>query len=370
MKILVTGHEGFIGKNLVLRLREIPGIEVVGFGRNDELSALNTLVENVDVVIHLAGVNRPEDPRDFERVNVELTKELCMALRKADRKLKFLLASSFQAGQDNPYGVSKLKAENVVTEFAEETSNEVFVYRLPNVFGKWCKPNYNSVVATFCHNISQDLPIQINDSETQLNLVFVDDVVSDFIAAMGSDEKGLTHRVISPEYSISLGDLAGKINKFRASRERLEVDRVGAGLTRALYATYSSYLQPAQFAYELPVNEDARGVFVEMLKTPDCGQLSYFTAKPGVTRGGHYHHSKTEKFLVISGSARFGFRHAVTDERFELTAAGDKPQIVESIPGWVHDITNIGADELFVMLWANELFDKELPDTIASKVQE
>lgn len=368
MQVLVTGHEGFIGKNLVLRLREIPGVEVLSFGRNNELSSLDKLVENVDVVVHLAGENRPEDPRDFELVNVELTKEVCKALQKTDRKIKLLLASSVQVDQNNPYGLSKLKAENIVTEFAEETSNEAFIYRLPNVFGKWCKPNYNSVVATFCHNISQDLPVQINDSETQLNLVYVDDVVTDFIAAMGSDEKGITHRVISPEYSISLGDLAGKIKEFRASRERLEVDRVGSGLTRALYATYSSYLQPAQFAYELPVNKDNRGIFVEMLKTPDSGQLSYFTAKPGVTRGGHYHHSKTEKFLVISGFARFGFRHAVTNERFELTVAGDKPQIVESIPGWVHDITNIGADELFVMLWANELFDKELPDTIASEV--
>jgi UDP-2-acetamido-2,6-beta-L-arabino-hexul-4-ose reductase len=244
----------------------------------------------------------------------------------------------------------------------------VAIYRLPGVFGKWCKPNYNSVVATFCHNKARDLPVQINDASARLRLVYVDDVVNAFLHELQIPTPGLSRPMVSPEYSITLAELSDQIDAFKNCRSTLVSERVGTGLTRALYATYVSYLPVEKFAYSVPAYCDARGVFVEMLKTPDAGQFSFFTAYPGVTRGGHYHHTKTEKFLVIKGHARFGFRHMLTNEVQHIEAHGDQPQIVETVPGWTHDITNIGASEMVVMLWANEIFDRANPDTVASKV--
>jgi UDP-2-acetamido-2,6-beta-L-arabino-hexul-4-ose reductase len=235
------------------------------------------------------------------------------------------------------------------------------------VFGKWCKPNYNSVVATFCHNVARDLPIRVDDPTARLTLVYVDDVVRRFISLMdGADaapnDDGF--EVVAPQYTTTVGDVARLIHSFRDSRQNLMTERVGSGMVRALYATYVSYLPPEAFAYSVPMYQDPRGVFAEMLKTPDCGQFSYFTAYPGVTRGGHYHHSKTEKFLVIKGQARFKFRQMHTGETHELTTSGEKAEIVETAPGWTHDITNIGNDEMIVMLWANEVFERQRPDTI------
>jgi UDP-2-acetamido-2,6-beta-L-arabino-hexul-4-ose reductase len=242
------------------------------------------------------------------------------------------------------------------------------VFRLLGVFGKWCKPNYNSVVATFCHNIARGLPIQVNDPSATVRLVYVDEVVSAFIAALDSPNAGCARGVVHPEYAVTLGELASQIRAFNNCRTTLETERVGTGLVRALYATYVSYLPNERFAYEVPQHTDPRGVFVEMLKTPDCGQFSYFTAHPGVTRGGHYHHTKTEKFLVIKGEALFRFRHLLTNEIVELHMSGVKPEVVDTIPGWVHDITNVGSGEMVVMLWANENFNRERSDTVASKV--
>ncbi|WP_126455623.1 UDP-2-acetamido-2,6-beta-L-arabino-hexul-4-ose reductase [Sulfuriflexus mobilis] len=368
MRVLVTGSRGFIGKNLVVRLGELSGFEVEQFSREDELSALSEKVQRVDAVVHLAGENRPRDVADFEKGNATLTALLCVAIQATGRKIPLILASSIQAELANPYGQSKRAAEQAVEQFALQTGNPAVIYRLPNVFGKWCKPNYNSVVATFCHNIAHQLPIQINDPSAQLQLVYVDDVISEFLSALESMAKGMRWGEVAPDYSITLGELASQIQDFKNCRSTLVSERVGSGLVRALYATYVSYLPPSRFAYDLPRYGDERGVFVEMLKTPDCGQFSYFTAHPGVTRGGHYHHSKTEKFLVIKGSARFGFRHVVTNETYEILTSGDVPQVVETVPGWTHDITNVGEDELVVMLWANEIFDRAHPDTIACEV--
>lgn len=282
--------------------------------------------------------------------------------------MPLLLASSIQAERDNPYGRSKRAAEGAVEALAADTSSPCVVFRLPGVFGKWCRPNYNSVVATFCHNIARGLPIRIDDPAASLRLVYIDDVVDAFIAALEAPEPGLQTGTIAPEYAATLGDLAERITSFAQERETLFVERVGAGLTRALYATYLSYLPPDRFAYDVTAHGDARGVFVEMLKTRDSGQFSYFTAHPGITRGGHYHHTKSEKFLVLKGTASFRFRSLQTDECVEIRTSGDRPQVVETVPGWSHDVTNIGSDELIVMLWANEVFDRERPDTMASKV--
>ena len=369
LKVLITGADGFIGKNLTVYLGEKPGYSVLKFVRGDAETKLVELLSVADAVIHLAGENRPQDEQAFRDVNVGLTASICAELEKQKRPVPLIFASSAQAELDNAYGKSKRDAEQLVSKLAAHGRNPVTIFRLPGVFGKWCKPNYNSVVATFCHNVARGQSIEIHDVSKLLRLVYIDDVLEAFASALSNQERGkVTRAEASPEYSISLGELATAIRSFPECRSSLLVERVGAGLIRALYATYVSYLPPDKFAYDVPQYADQRGVFVEMLKTHDSGQFSFFTAHPGVTRGGHYHHTKTEKFLVIKGEARFKFRNLVTNELVELHTSGDKPQVVDTIPGWSHDITNVGQDEMVVMLWANENFDRERPDTIASKV--
>jgi UDP-2-acetamido-2,6-beta-L-arabino-hexul-4-ose reductase len=368
VKILVTGANGFIGKNLMLHLGERDGYEPMGFTREHSILDLAHLVSWADAIVHLAGVNRPIDINEYSEGNAELTKSLCNLVASSGRNIPLIIASSIQADLDNPYGQSKRAAEVAGEGLAKSTGNSVAIYRLPNVFGKWSQPNYNSVVATFCYNLAHDLPIQINDAAAVLKLVYVDDVVEDFISSLENVLPGLAWREVSPAYEVTLGALAAQIEAFQNSRSSLISESVGRGFTRALYSTYLSYLPPAKFAYEIPKYGDDRGVFVEMLKTKESGQFSFFTAHPGVTRGGHYHHSKTEKFLVIKGSARFGFRQILTNESYEIVTSGDTPEVVETVPGWTHDITNIGGDEMVVMLWANEIFDRDHPDTVAAKV--
>jgi UDP-2-acetamido-2,6-beta-L-arabino-hexul-4-ose reductase len=375
-RVLVTGANGFIGKNLVVRMRELQRFAVIEFGRDDAPEALSSLLAQADAVVHLAGENRPFDEAAFTKVNTGLTLVLCDVLaaeqQRSGRQLPLVLASSAQAERDSPYGQSKLAAEQAVQKLSADSRHPAVIYRLPGVFGKWCKANYNSVVATFCHNIARGLPVQINDPAASLQLVYVDDVVTSLVAAVDAlllpDAAGVSQGVVAPLYTTTLGELAAQIQAFGDCRTSLISERVGTGLVRALYATYVSYLPNDRFAYEVQQHADPRGVFVEMLKTPDSGQFSYFTAHPGITRGGHYHHTKTEKFLVIKGTGLFRFRHLLTNERLELTTSGNKPQVVDTIPGWVHDITNTGQDELVVMLWANEVFDRANPDTVAASI--
>ncbi|MCK0505746.1 UDP-2-acetamido-2,6-beta-L-arabino-hexul-4-ose reductase [Aromatoleum anaerobium] len=372
MKVLITGANGFVGRNLQLHLAERRDVEVVCFTRGQDVSALPALLQGVDFVFHLAGINRPQDPHEFVTGNVDLTQALCEAVCAAadsgGKRVPIVYTSSIQAARDNPYGQSKRRAEEALLAAARSHRLPVHVFRLPNVFGKWCRPNYNSAVATFCHNIARDLPIHINDPAAPVTLVYVDDVIERFVQLMdgadaAADADGFA--TVAPQYTTTVGELARLIRTFRDSRDTLMIERVGTGLVRALYATYVSCLPPEAFTYTVPQHGDARGVFVEMLKTPDCGQFSFFTAHPGITRGGHYHHTKTEKFLVIRGEARFRFRHMQTGETHELVTRGDKAEIVETVPGWTHDITNIGSDEMVVMLWANEVFDRARPDTYA-----
>lgn len=370
MKVLITGANGFVGRNLQLRLQERRDVQVVCYTRDQQVGQLADLLQGVDFVFHLAGVNRPQDPKEFTTGNADLTRDLCQAVasvaRSTGRPIRVLYTSSTQAAQDNAYGRSKREAEEVLLKAGQDPLVPVHVFRLPNVFGKWCRPNYNSAVATFCHNIARDLPIQVNDPQAAMTLVYIDDVIDRFVQLMdgaGPMTGGDGFETVQPQYATTVGDLARLIQAFRDSRGTLVTERVGTGLSRALYATYVSYLPVEAFAYDVPQYADKRGVFVEMLKTPDCGQFSFFTAHPGVTRGGHYHHSKTEKFLVIKGRALFRFRHMKTGQTHELQTSGDKPQIVETVPGWTHDITNAGAEEMVVMLWANEIFDRARPDT-------
>jgi len=370
MRILVTGANGFIGKNLIAHLGERADTDIVRFTREQSVEELTSLIENVDFVFHLAGINRPEHPSEFAEGNRDLTARLCEVIAQSGRKIPVVYTSSIQAELDNPYGVSKREAEDALLKLHENEGVPVYIFRLPNVFGKWARPNYNSAVATFCNNIVRGLSIQINDRDAEIRLVYVDDVVEQFLAIMDGSPAETPFSDVAPVYRITVGDLADQLYRFRDSRDNLISERVGTGLTRALYSTYLSYLPKENFTYEVPKYGDPRGVFVEMLKTPDAGQFSFFTAHPGITRGGHYHHSKTEKFLVIKGEACFRFRHILTGEYHELNTTGHKPEIVETVPGWTHDITNIGNEEMIVMLWANEIFDREKPDTYACPLTE
>lgn len=368
MKVLITGADGFVGKNLQVRLRERRDVEVVVYKRGDNVADLPHYLKDVDFIFHLAGVNRPQDPAEFISGNLELTQALCTAIQETGKPVRLLYTSSIQAELENPYGKSKRAGEIALRALAKRNGITTHIFRLPNIFGKWCKPNYNSAVATFCHNIGRNLPVQINDPDATVRLVYIDNVVDRFIELMdgaNSAEDVNGFECVAPEYSVTVGELVRQIVEFRENQTSLMIDRVGAGFLRALYATYISYLPVERFVYEIPMYEDSRGSFVEMLKTPDCGQFSFFTARPGVVRGGHYHHTKTEKFLVIKGQARFRFRHLLTGESYERVTYARHAEIVETIPGWVHDVTNTGDEEMIVMLWANEVFDRSKPDTYA-----
>jgi UDP-2-acetamido-2,6-beta-L-arabino-hexul-4-ose reductase len=362
MKILVTGAGGFIGKNLLVHLSENKDFQVTTFLRGESKTALAEKVAQTDFIVHLAGINRPKNESEFVEGNTDLTRNLCEAVKSSGRTIPIIYTSSTQAELNNAYGKSKRQAEEALANI-----NLVYIYRLPNVFGKWCRPNYNSAVATFCYNIAHQIPLQINDPSAVIKLVYIDDVIADFLTVI-KNQPTSGFRTLKTVYQITVGDLAEQLTAFKDCRTSLVIEPVGTGLVRALYSTYISYISPNDFAYPLKKFEDPRGAFVEVLKTKDFGQFSYFTAHPGVTRGGHYHHSKTEKFIVMKGEARFGFKHITTGEVAEIFTSGKEPQVVETIPGWSHDITNVGSDEMIVMLWANEIFDREHPDTITYQV--
>lgn len=352
----------------MVHLRERAGIEVLTFVKGESWQALGEKAAQADFIFHLAGINRPQTEAEFAQGNTDLTQALCDALRASGRAVPVIYTSSIQAQRDNAYGSSKRGAEDALRAFSAASGAPVYIYRLPNVFGKWCRPNYNSAVATFCHNIAQGLPVQINDPAAQIELVYIDDVIAAFLDVMQQTPMPAEYQEVQPVYRISVGALAQQLQTFKDSRANLVTEAVGGGLTRALYSTFITYFTPEQFSYPLVKHEDPRGVFVEVLKTHDAGQFSFFTAHPGITRGGHYHHTKTEKFLVIKGEARFGFRHIDSGARHQHCTSAKSPEVVETIPGWSHDITNIGDEEMIVMLWANEIFDRQHPDTITDKV--
>jgi UDP-2-acetamido-2,6-beta-L-arabino-hexul-4-ose reductase len=371
MKVLITGANGFVGKNLKLYLRERPDIEIFSFLKKDNNSLLFDFANKVDFIFHFAGVNRSSDSKEFIAGNEMLTKNLADAVKKTNRKIPIIYTSSILAEFDTSYGVSKRNAENILFDLYEDLKIPIYIFRLSNIFGKWSKPNYNSVVSTFCYNIIRDIPIHIDDPNYLINLVYIDDVIKEFIKIMDKKEKKIDSRDLkffNSSYQITVGDLAKQLYAFKEMRNSNLIERVGTGLVRALYSTYVSYLPQDKFSYSIKTQDDTRGRFAEIIKTHDSGQFSCFTILPNSSRGNHYHHSKTEKFLVIKGKALFNFVNLDTLETYKLTTDSDKPQIVESIPGWAHNITNVGNDDMVVMLWSNENFDIANPDTFSYQV--
>lgn len=367
-RVVVTGAAGFIARNLRARLAELDRVEVVPVTREDDAKSLAAKLVGADLVFHLAGANRPADDSGYFADNAAFTRTLCDLAARVAPPPAIVFSSSVQAALDNPYGESKRLAEEAVAAYGAATGARFHLLRLPNVFGKWARPDYNSVVATVCHNAARGLPPPEGDAAVPLRLVYIDDVVAALVDLIGAGRpSGFAE--IGPVHDTTLGDVVATVAGFAACRGTPFVPRAGSGLARALHATFLSYLEPAAFAYNVPVRGDARGDFVEMLKTGDSGQVSYFTARPGVTRGGHFHHTKTERFVVVSGTARFGFRNVDTGETFATEARGGEGQVIEIPPGWAHDVTNVGAGDLVCVVWANEVFDPVHPDTVAARVE-
>jgi len=363
MQVLITGSNGFIGKNLKFMLANKTEIKIKEFNRQTPREKLDELIQWSDVIFHLAGENRTSDVDDFYKNNTLLTQQICEGIYKKKRSTPIIFTSSTQASEDNPYGISKLASEKLLENLYIKTKNPVIIYRLPGIFGKWGKPNYNSVVNTFCHNFANNLEIQIYDPKKLIKLGYIDDLVMEFTSILNEPISGMAMKELQPLYIISVEDLVQKISQFVKSRKNLMVEPVGEGLLRALYSTFLSYLPIDQAVYNLPTHTDSRGNFVEIIKTKDYGQFSFLTAKPGSTRGGHYHNSKTEKFLVVCGSAKFRFKNILNNNTHEFITTDKKYEIVETIPGWAHDITNIGSSELIAFIWASEQFNTNLPDT-------
>ena len=369
MRVLVTGNQGFIGKNLLERLGRIDGLEVDTFSKENSLETLTEKVAKTEFIFHLAGINRPKNEQEFFLGNHDLTQKIVDAAIQSGHKPSILMSSSTQVEQKNAYGKSKLEGEKALEQYAIENGATSYIYRLPNVFGKWSRPNYNTVIATWCHNITHGLPIQINDKNVELNLVYIDDVVEHFVRHLEENgKKGTVYEEVSPVYCKTLGEIYELLISFKESRDNLLVPKVGRGFERALYATYLSFLSTDNFSYELKGHKDERGTFYEFIKTLDSGQVSISTTAPGITRGNHYHNTKNEKFLVIKGEASIKHRQIHGDSIVEYKVSDKKMEVVEMIPGYTHDITNTGDSEMVLLLWANEAFDREHPDTNFLKV--
>ncbi|AOT70131.1 capsular polysaccharide biosynthesis protein CapF [Geosporobacter ferrireducens] len=364
MKILVTGAKGFIGKNLIAELRNKKYNEIFEFDKEIDFKLLDDYCKEADFVFHLAGVNRPKEQAEFMEGNFGFTSDLLNTLKKYSNTCPVMISSSIQAELNNPYGESKKAVEDLLFDYGKVTGAKVLIYRFPNVFGKWCRQNYNSAVATFCHNIAHDLPIHVNDSSVVMNLVYIDDVVNELINALkGKENKVGEFCEVPVVHKITLGKIVDLIYSFKKSREDRSVPDMSDEFTKKLYSTYLSYLPENKFSYELKMNVDQRGSFTEFIKTPDRGQVSVNISKSGITKGNHWHHTKNEKFLVVSGKGVIRFRKIDSDEVIEYFVSGDKMEVVDIPTGYIHNIENLGEIDMVTIMWANEVFDPEKPDT-------
>lgn len=383
MKILVTGAKGFVGKNLIATLENIRDgkdksfgiandIIVYPFDRDTPKSLLDEYCKDCNFVFNLAGVNRPKDKNEFMEGNFGFTSELLETLNKYQNKAPIVISSSIQAKLDNDYGLSKKAGEDLVFEYGRKNNTQVFVYRFPNLFGKWCKPNYNSVIATFCYNVANDLEIKVNDQKAKLNLAYIDDVINEFINVLKNKaNKNGNYCEVTPTYDINLGEIAELIKCFKKGREDKTIPNVTkGGFETKLYSTYLSYLPTDKFSYPLKMNIDERGSFTEILRTLDRGQFSVNISKVGITKGEHWHHSKNEKFVVVSGKGLIQFRKIDEEKVIEYHVSGDKIEVVDIPTGYTHNIINEGATDLVTFMWCNECFNPEKPDTYFLKVVE
>lgn len=377
MKILVTGADGFVGKNLVSTLKNIKtgkdktrciDIEdIYTYDVDDDIDDLKRYTKDCDFVFHLAGVNRPKAASEFYEGNVSFTETLCSLLEEYENKSPILISSSIQASKDNDYGKSKKEGEEYLLNHGKKMNSKVYIYRLANLFGKWCRPNYNSVTATWCYNIANGLDIQINDPDVELPLCYIDDVMEEFLNALEGNPDGIYS--VHPIYNVKLGKLADIIKSFKESRKILNLPNMKANsLEKKLYSTYLSYLPKDQFSYPLKMNIDQRGSFTEFLKTDDYGQVSVNISKPGITKGQHWHHSKNEKFLVVSGNGLIQFRDIYSDEIIEYYVSGEELEVIDIPTGYTHNIINVGETDMVTIMWANEKFDPEHPDTYFEEV--
>lgn len=375
MKLLVTGSNGFVGKNLIATLESIrdkkdntrdidQNIEIFTFDLNTDKNLLDEYTKQCDFVFHLAGVNRPKDEKEFMEGNFGFTSELLDLLKKHNNKAPILITSSIQAKLDNPYGKSKKAGEDLMFKYSKETGAKVFVYRLPNLFGKWSKPNYNTVIATFCNNIARGLEIQVNNLDAELSLCYIDDLLDEFICALKNKEhKENDYCFVPVTHKITLGELAKTIKSFKQSRDNLSVPNMEDELTKKLYSTYLSFIPKDEFAYDLTMHCDNRGSFTEFIRTSERGQVSINISKPGITKGNHWHHTKNEKFLVVSGTGVIRFKDIYDDEIIEYKVSGEKLQVVDIPTGYTHSIVNTGKNDMVTIMWANECFNPEKPDT-------
>lgn len=369
-KVLVTGAKGFIGKNVSIALSRMEGVELVAYDLDSPESVLRDALESCDAVFHLAGVNRPKDAAEFESGNHGFTKALLDGLKGRERPPRIAVTSSVQAALDNDYGKSKLAAEREVFAYAEETGASVFVYRLANVFGKWCRPYYNSVVATFCHQAARGEPLSVNDPARSVEFVYVGDVVAELLSCLGEGKDAApgTVRGVAPSFSATIGELARTIESFRGIRRGGLLPDLGDPFEKRLYSTYLSYLEPAEFGYRADKKSDNRGYLFELVKTRGAGQIFVSRTSPGIVRGNHYHDSKVEKFCVVEGKGRISFRHMASGAAHSVDVDGEDCEVVDIPPGYTHSIKNIGEGDMITIFWANEVFDQSNPDTYYSEV--
>lgn len=364
MKILITGSNGFIGKNLIAELKNRNYTDIFQYDKETDPELLPQYCENADFVFHLAGVNRPKDQSEFMEGNFGFTSTLLNTLKKYNNTCPVMISSSIQAELNNAYGESKKAGEDLLLDYGKNTGAKVLIYRFPNVFGKWSKPNYNSAVATFCHNIAHDLPIQVNDPSIEINLVYIDDVINELVNALeGSENRQGEFCSVPVVHNVTLGKIADLLYSFKESRLEKTVPNMSNVFTKKLYSTYLSYLPEDKFSYDLKMNVDQRGSFTEFIRTPDRGQVSVNVSKPEITKGNHWHHTKNEKFLVVSGTGVIRFRKIDSEEVIEYFVSGEKMEVVDIPVGYTHNIENLGDSDMVTIMWVNEPFNPEQPDT-------